>query len=86
MRGENIGDGWIMHTLPHRDSKYYYHRDLKLVTEEDMKNHETRSRFLSKHRKEANENRPLETLVYENKAYVVNHIRETFDNRDISGA
>jgi len=81
MRGEDIGDGWIVHTLPHKNSKYYYHRDLKLVTTEDMKNHKTRSTFLSNHRKEADKNRPFETFVYENEAHMVNHTTETLDNQ-----
>jgi len=63
MRDEYIGDGWILHRLPHRNSKYYYHKDLKLVTTEDMTNHDTRSTFLSKYRQEADKNRPLETVV-----------------------
>ena len=86
MRGEDIGDGWIVHTLPNRDSKYYYHRDLKLVTTEDMKDYKTRSTFLSNHRKEADKNLPFETVVYGNKAHVVNHTTETWGNQDISGA
>ena len=86
MRGEDIGDGWIVHTLPHKNSKYYYHRDLKLVTTEDMMNRETRSTFLSNYRTEADTNRPFETVVYANRPHMVNHMTETLDNQDISGA
>ena len=80
MQGEDIGDGWILHSLPHRNSKYYYHSDLKLVTTEDMTNHDTRTTFLSKYQQEVDKNRPLETVVYENRAHVVNHEIQTWDN------
>lgn len=86
MQGDNIGDGWTAHTLPHGRLKYYYNNDLKLVTTEDMEDHSTRSTFLSKYREEANKNRPFESVVYERKMYVVNHTTETWGSHDISGA
>ena len=81
MRGEDVGDEWIMHTIPHRNSKYYYHRKLKLVTTEDMTDPETRGTFLSTYRHEVGRNRPLETFVNaKGEAYVANHNTQTLDS------
>ena len=86
MRGDDIGDGWVEHTVPRGYSKYYYNSHLKLVTEEDMRDDKTRRTFLSKYREKAEQNCPSDTLVYQGKVYVMNHATETFGNQDNSGA
>jgi len=79
MRGQDIGNGWIVHTLPQRNEKYYYHTDLKLVTMEDMTHPETRRTVLSTYRQQTDRNPALETFVDERKAHcVVDHNAQTF--------
>ena len=88
MHGKDVGNGWTQYTPPHKDFQYFYHRELRLVTDYDMSNHNIRIDFLSRYERTATANHPFETFVQkevgQKEDAIVNHDAETLNTGENS--
>lgn len=73
-----------MYTVPHKPLRYFYNRELNIVTTEYMSNPESRLKFQSEYPNTSSKCHLLETVAHEGIVTVVDHEMETFGEDQFS--
>jgi len=74
---QDVGNGWVRYSRPHRGRKYFHNSSLNLVTTKDIRDPAARARFLQEYRPIADENPSFEYLVDDGHVLVVDHVLKT---------